>query len=339
MDKNVDVSIFVRKAARFSIEAISASIRANLPKYIRQKMHVVPFVSRGLFPRIGIGLFCFLYRGRVNHITGDIHFAALFMPGSRTVLTINDLVALHDLTGLKRIILWLFWYQLPALWVQRIIVISAFIRDELLQYCPSVKATKVRVIHVPLVRAHGYSPRHFNDRCPTILLIGTKKNKNIERMARALDGLPCKVNIVGELDKAQSTLLQSLSINYANCTDISDDALYQLYVECDIVLFCSTYEGFGMPIIEAQSVGRVVITSNICSMPEVGGNGACYVDPYDIAKIRSAVEKVCSDARYRETLIEAGRRNIGRFSPQIIASQYADVYAEVSVSSKTCCKR
>ena len=57
----------------------------------------------------------------------------------------------------------------------------------------------------------------------------------------------------------------------------------------DILSFVSTYEGFGMPIVEANAIGRVVVTSNVLSMPEVAGNAAHLVDPFDVNSIREGI--------------------------------------------------
>ena len=84
-----------------------------------------------------------------------------------------------------------------------------------------------------------------------------------------------------------------------------------------------------MPILEAQTTGRVVLTSNRASMPEVGGNGAHYVDPYSVEEIREGIAKLVEDENYRNQLIEHGRQNATRFSPANIANQYMAIYDEI----------
>ena len=93
---------------------------------------------------------------------------------------------------------------------------------------------------------------------------------------------------------------------------VSDEAMFEAYSEADILLFCSTIEGFGMPILEAQTVGRVVVTSNISAMPEVAGDGACFVDPLSIKAIRAGIEQVLNDENYRNSLIINGLKNVKR---------------------------
>ena len=94
-------------------------------------------------------------------------------------------------------------------------------------------------------------------------------------------------------------------------------------------MFASLYEGFGLPILEGQAVGRPVITSNLYSMPEVAGVGASFVDPYKIDEIATAVERIISDSDYRKNLIERGRDNVEKYSRHSVAVQYADIYRNI----------
>jgi glycosyltransferase involved in cell wall biosynthesis len=96
-----------------------------------------------------------------------------------------------------------------------------------------------------------------------------------------------------------------------------------------MVVFASTYEGFGLPIVEANATGRPVITSNICSMPEIAGSAACFVDPSDCSSIRQGILRVMNDDGYRADLIGRGLENVKRFRADTIAAQYAALYQEV----------
>ena len=119
------------------------------------------------------------------------------------------------------------------------------------------------------------------------------------------------------------------NIEFTNCWDISEDHMKEKYRSCDLVAFVSTYEGFGMPILEANATGRPVITSNILSMPEVAADAACIVDPFNTAEIRAGILRIITDQTYREQLNDNGRRNVLRYSPDTIAQQYAELYREV----------
>jgi glycosyltransferase involved in cell wall biosynthesis len=115
---------------------------------------------------------------------------------------------------------------------------------------------------------------------------------------------------------------------------LSEQEVIQKYIACDILVFVSFFEGFGLPIIEANAVERVVVTSNISSMPEIAGDAACLVDPYDIPSIRNGIIKVIENDSFREKLIENGRKNKARFTAEHIASQYYHLYKQLLVHPK-----
>ncbi len=92
------------------------------------------------------------------------------------------------------------------------------------------------------------------------------------------------------------------------------------------MLFASTYEGFGMPIIEAQYFNTPVITSNRCSMPEAGGEGCMLVDPDDINEIRQSIKTILSNHSFANELRLKGKINIKRFSPIKLSEQYFKVF-------------
>lgn len=273
-------------------------------------------------------------RGRINHITGDVHYIAL-ATGRNTVLTIHD--ANSSLTGSwsKIFFIKLFWFWLPALIVKRITTISEKSKKELEKIIPFAKR-KIRVIPNP------YNPKllegdHHMDKGmitntskPIVLYLGTKSNKNLERAIEALEGLPYKLYIIGQLTETQVDLLAKHQIDFHSFFNLPYNELATLYHQCRVVCFASLYEGFGMPIIEAQLVGKPVITSNLDPMPWVAGkDGACLVDPFSITSIREAVIKVIEDKEFCQDLVKNGLRNVQRFEPTKIARMYEEVYREV----------
>jgi glycosyltransferase involved in cell wall biosynthesis len=95
---------------------------------------------------------------------------------------------------------------------------------------------------------------------------------------------------------------------------VSESELAQLYASADFLVMPSLYEGFGLPIIEAQSFGVPVITSNRASMPEVAEQGAIIVDPTRVEDIANAIIKLHTDGDARRRLSEQARLNAARFS-------------------------
>jgi glycosyltransferase involved in cell wall biosynthesis len=165
-----------------------------------------------------------------------------------------------------------------------------------------------------------------------VLQVGATPTKNIERTAEALAGLSCHLDIIGRLSASQKQALKRFGINYSNSFQLSDSEVLAKYEQSDVVIFPSLLEGFGMPIVEGNAVGRPVITSNVSSMPEVAGDAACLVDPLSVASIRAGFLRVVEDSSFRSGLIESGFKNAQRFSARTIASQYCSLYEEVGLA-------
>ena len=120
-----------------------------------------------------------------------------------------------------------------------------------------------------------------------------------------------------------------------NDESLGDDAVEEAYRNADIVTLCSTEEGFGLPIIEGQAKGTVVITSDREPMRDVAGDGAMLVDPERVDSIRDGIRKVIADHGLRARLIGAGRLNVKRFAPQRVAGEYFDLYSTILEESRT----
>jgi glycosyltransferase involved in cell wall biosynthesis len=264
-------------------------------------------------------------RADVYHVTGDIHYVVLALPRQRTLLTIHDCVFLYNARGTKRKLLKWFLLDMPVRRCRLITTISEATKKDILQYtgCPPEKLV---VIPDPVADSIYYVPAVFNEQQPAILFVGTTSNKNLPLAAAALKNIACRLDIIGNLTTGQLQALEDNHIYYTRYSDLTDVEMAARYAEADIILFPSTFEGFGLPIIEGQKAGRPVITSNLSPMKETAGDSACLVDPWDPADIRDAVLKVIRDADYRQQLVVEGFRNITRFSPETIAQQYLECY-------------
>ncbi|MCB9282999.1 MAG: glycosyltransferase family 4 protein [Lewinellaceae bacterium] len=311
----------------YSIEQLFEVIRAYLPKEIEVRKAVCPYPSRGIWPRVKNLIFARQARGDINHITGDVHYLALALPRQNTILTIHDLGFLRQSNPLARLLLYWFWLKLPVSRARLVTTISEATRQDILRHLPACPPEKVLVIPNPVLPFFRPIPKPFDEACPIILLVGAKPNKNLLRMLEALERIPCRVQLIGERKTEIAALFTEKKIPYTWLEHLHPEELVQTYAASDLLLFASTLEGFGMPILEAQTVGRPVVTSNCSSMPEVAGAGACLVDPYDVASIRAGVLKVIGDAGYREELVRLGKENVKRFEAGVVARQYFEIYS------------
>lgn len=313
----------------FSLERVFEDIRAGLPEDVVVAKLECPWPSIGLRPRLRNVLWARRNAAPINHITGDVHYVALGLPKDRTILTIHDCVSLVRSSGARRWLLKLLWYDLPVKRAAVVTVISEFTKRELLALT-SCDPDRIRVVHDPVSPVFQPKPKAFNPTKPNLLLVGTAWNKNLERIVEALETIPCSVTIVGELSESQHGVLLRSRVSFEQHDSLTERELVRLYEQCDLLIFASLYEGFGLPIVEAQAVGRPVVTSDRCSMPEVAGDAACLVDPENVQSIRMGVRKVMEDPGYREELVQRGLENVKRFHPARLAAQYAEIYRQVS---------
>lgn len=327
----IKVTHFIRKPkpSYFSIEGLFQVVRQALPADIQAQKWMCPHLSEGIWNRLFNLIAARNVQSEVNHITGDVHYLAIGLNAQRTILTVHDAALLDRLTGLRRRVYKFFWFDWPMRRSAMVSVISEATRVHLLKNV-DVSPDKIRVVPDCISEAFEYTPKPFPSEAPRILQIGTKKNKNIERVAQSLNGLQCELRIIGILTDLQKAALDEAGVTYSNVYNLSEEALVAEYISCDLLIFASLIEGFGMPIIEAQAVGRPVVTSNCSSMPEVAGEGACFVNPNSVQSIREGIERVIQHKRYREDLISKGLVNAARFTPQRIAEQYAVLYREIA---------
>lgn len=267
----------------------------------------------------------------IIHVTGDVYYLLMplyFFKGRRkykTVVTVHDLghYTQHKHSFMHFVYYWL-WIK-PIKLADYITFISTKSLEEgnrLLK----LDRNKVSVINNPYNEEYVYTPVAHNNP-PIILHIGTGPNKNLENVIKALKGIPCHLRIIKRLCDSQIKLLDEYNIDYSNMYDLSDEQMLEEYRKCDIVSFPSLYEGFGMPIIEGQAVGRVVVTSNREPMKGIAGDGAILVDPENVDDIRNGFKTAMANP---DKYIEKGLDNCKRFSATAIAKQYNEIYLKLN---------
>lgn len=314
---------------RFSIEKVTDTIIQGVSKNYTTKSFRVPKLRATLINFLSNIIFVWKNRTNkgLNHITGDIHYCMLGLIGCKSVLTIHDTVFLNDRRNLISFcIKWMFWLFLPCILADKVICISEKTKQELKRY--HIPTKNVQIIYNPVQQPSVNLSKDDYSK-PLILHIGTKPNKNLPRVIESLNGLNCKLIIVGKLTTNDISRLEQANIDYSNYTNISDVELAHLYKQSDIISFPSLYEGFGMPIIEGQLSGCCVLTSKISPMTEIGQDSVYYVNPNDINSIRNGFKELIENNDLRVSLIKKGEENAKRFSPDKIAEEYIDTYKKI----------
>ena len=311
---------------RYSIEFIFEPFISKIPG---ARAVYVPFLAFGLISIIRNIYFVRRRQSTINHVTGDIHYVMLGLSRKNyKVLTIHDCGILVDPTKpkWKLLILKYLWFKWPVRWADIVTTVSEKSKEEIVQFanCPP---SKIVVIPNYINPGFVFQQKEFNLIRPRILHIGSTKNKNLNRVIKALKGLDCELRIVGLISAEDADLLRSNAILYTQLLNASFEEVIKEYCDTDIVLFVSTYEGFGLPILEAQATGRVLITSDISPCREIAGTGALCVNPHSIEEIREAIENVMNSEILRSEIIASGLRNVRRYSMDVVLKEYMEVYS------------
>jgi glycosyltransferase involved in cell wall biosynthesis len=157
-----------------------------------------------------------------------------------------------------------------------------------------------------------------------VLAVGTlEPRKNLPRLVGAYSTLDEQLQrdhplvVVGPPGWETGETLRALQALGERCTAlgyVSDAALSELYRRCAVFCYPSLGEGFGLPVLEAMAAGAAVVTSNLSSLPEVGGDAVEYVDPRDTTSIAAGLRRVLCDESHRSDLGLRARARAAEFS-------------------------
>lgn len=175
---------------------------------------------------------------------------------------------------------------------------------------------------------------------PYIFSIGTvQPRKNYARLIEALVSLGPRYDDIqlviaggkGWLDSPIFETVQRLGVeDRVHFTGyVADIDVPALYSGALCTGYVSLYEGFGFPVLESMACGTPVITSAVSSMPEVAGEAALLVDPYDIEAIAHALQTLIDDETLQQQLIHAGSEQVQHFTWEAAAQNLLDIYQAV----------
>jgi glycosyltransferase involved in cell wall biosynthesis len=216
----------------------------------------------------------------------------------------------------------------------RIITVSRFTAGQV-EKLLGVEPSRIRVVH------HGIQPLPVYPRQPEniILHVGAiQDRKNISRLVRAFAAAPPDWQLVlaGSAGFGAVDILRQ--IETSPCRQrilvtgyLSNEAMARYYAKAALFAFPSLDEGFGMPVLEAMRAGVAVVASNSSAIPEVCGNAAEFIDPFDEESLASALRQLCNDEPKRMELERKGKLRVQQFSWQQAAAETWAVYEELMV--------
>ncbi len=267
-----------------------------------------------------------------------------------SILDINYKGHLNNMSSVKRLLLGVM-VNLSSLFAKKIITISEFSKSQIIHYVKvnpnkvivtllsgsSDLQTRVAVNTKHLFEKYGINTEYI------IAFSSPSLHKNIDRLIEAVrsilnSDLNLKLLLVGHQDKSGG--IKNIIINL----DLSDKVIFTGFVPDEdinpllsharVFVFPSLYEGFGIPLLDAQACGVPVVSSNAGSLPEVGGSDVVYFNPYDINEMKVSILKVLNDNLLAEFIVKKGLENRSQFSWERTAQSTLNVYREMLSSNQ-----
>ncbi|HEY9697225.1 MAG TPA: glycosyltransferase family 1 protein [Trichocoleus sp.] len=269
-----------------------------------------------------------LYRKLQSNLLFSLVPEAPLWAGCRSVVMVHDLIPLRFPRWTSPLTQYARFYVPQVLnQAEHIICNSKATAEDICQFyqIPARKITPISLAH---------DSRHFrvpeSDRLPPpdrpyFLYVGRHDPyKNLQRLIRAFAALPnCssyELWIAGSADPRYTPMLKALALEL----DIPEQVKFLDYVRYEdlpillnrsiAMVYPSLWEGFGFPVLEAMACGAPVITSNLSSMPEVAGEAALLVNPYNEAEITAAMYRIATDSQMQAQLRAAGLQQAKQFS-------------------------
>ena len=310
------------------------------------------FRPKKLWTQWRLPLELYLARPRPSVFFTPSHYAPRFSP-IPTVVSVMDLSYLHfpELFNKSDLYQLINWTKYSVKKAKAVITISNSSRFDIIKAYDLPEA-KVHVIYPGIkdiidLEPHIYPMNELSTKYQItdeyILFVGTlQPRKNIKRLIEAFSKLisePKHKNIqliiVGKKGWQYEDILAApdefnIPTQVKFLDYVHDEDLPQLYKNAICYVLPSLYEGFGLPILEAMQYDCPVITSNISSMPEAGGDAALYVNPTDTDDIMKKMKKLVESKELRKELIKKGRAQVNKFSWEKAAKEVLTILTSVA---------
>lgn len=297
----------------------------------------------------------YTHRPRPDVFFSPTHYAPRFSP-IPTVVSVMDMSFLRfpELFNKSDLYQLQSWTKYSVQNAARVLTISNSSKDDIIK-AYNISAEKVVTIYPGIKEITTLEPRIYGmnqlqDKYHLsgnfILFVGTlQPRKNISRLIEAFariknheqtkDNKDLELVIIGKKGWLYEDILAAPqkhgvegSVKFLE--NVTDDELTIFYKNALCYVLPSLYEGFGLPVLEAMKQGCPVITSNVSSLPEAGGDAALYVDPEDVEDITQKITQVITDKNLREELVAKGKKQVAKFSWDKAARETLEVLQQVA---------
>ena len=219
----------------------------------------------------------------------------------------------------------------------RIACVSQATADDLARLFPESQ-DKTRIVYPAAFKSEQ---KPSKDKKKFALFVGTPEpRKNLQGLLKAYASMPvsqrCDLELVivggtgwGGIDVEAMIKFHGIDDKTRVILAPDDDQLNQLYADCAFLVLPSFYEGFGLPLVEAMSHGKPVITSNTASMPEVAGDAGLFIDPTDANSLATAMALLAGDTELYNTLSEQAKMHAQKFSWAKASVNMMELFEEV----------
>ena len=232
----------------------------------------------------------------------------------------------------------------------KILTVSEASKRDIIRFL-NVPADKVVVVYNAIDERFGLTPsdeaiarvreRYQLDHRFVLYVGNIKPHKNLVRLVEAFGQLRARgfddltLLIIGDEISKLPALRRAVHSHKLHkhvrfLGYLPDETLAILYRLADVFVFPSLYEGFGLPPLEAMACGAPVVTSNVSSLPEITGDAAILVDPYDAASIADGAARILSDPALRDELRVKGIARAREFSWERSVARTREIYQEVA---------
>lgn len=247
-------------------------------------------------------------------------------PSIKSIITVHDFTYEKHVTGIKKKIHCYQKYN-AINHADIVVCVSKNTYNDLIHYLPHINKKKIHVIYNGI--SSVFQKLKDVSRGENLLYVGSRsKYKNFELFIESVSETTHHIDICGTplTHSEQKYLNKKLGENrYTVYSNIDNVQLNKLYNSAKCLIYPSNYEGFGLPIIEAQSVGCPVIALNASSIPEIIGETPLLLQEATQKEILKALSKLENQTLIEET-IEAGKINALRFSNTLMTDRYKELY-------------